>query len=135
MAHSDIFLCGQSSDAILAARVDSVIKEKKGVVKAFFFLEQLGFPENILISLHADARPARTKKRNVREIGLRQVEKNVYSTRAKNGQQSIVKNKHKSQRKLQRQPLLLLFHLSSFSLPCDSSPLPGPGKVISRSHT
>lgn len=62
MAHSDIFLCGQSSDAILAARVDSVIKEKKGVVKAFFFLEQLGFPENILISLHADARPARTKK-------------------------------------------------------------------------
>lgn len=39
-AHSDIFLCGHSNDAILATEVSSVIKEKKGVVKSFF-LEQL----------------------------------------------------------------------------------------------
>lgn len=37
VAHSDIFLCGQSNDAMLAAGVCSVITEKKGVVKSFFF--------------------------------------------------------------------------------------------------
>lgn len=49
MAHSDIFLCGQSNDAMLATGVYSVIKEKKGVVKPF--LEQLDCRENFLISL------------------------------------------------------------------------------------
>lgn len=61
----------------------------------------------------------------------------MYSTQAKNGQQSIVKNKHESQRKLVRQlsaaslallPLLL-------TLPYDSTFLPGREKAISRSHT
>ena len=36
VAHSDIFLCGQSNDAMLATGVYSVITEKKGVVKHFF---------------------------------------------------------------------------------------------------
>lgn len=47
MAHSDIFLCGQSNDAMLATRLYSVIK---GSCQAFF-LEQLDLPENILTSL------------------------------------------------------------------------------------
>lgn len=51
MAHSDIFLCGQSYDAMLAAGVCSVITEKKGVVKYFFFLKQLNLQANIHIFL------------------------------------------------------------------------------------
>lgn len=34
-AHSDIFLCGQSHDAMLATGVYSVIKKKKGVAESF----------------------------------------------------------------------------------------------------
>lgn len=57
MAHSDIFLCGQSNDAMLAAGVYSVIKDKKGVVK--YFLEQLDCRENFLISLGRSYTPVR----------------------------------------------------------------------------
>ena len=63
----------------------------------------------------------------------------MYSTRAKN-RQSIVKNKQKSQRKLERQlsaPVLDLLPFPSALILYPMTPvfLPGPGKAISRSHT
>lgn len=45
MAHSDIFLCGQSSDALLAA--DSVITEKK---EQSSFVHDISFQETKTLS-------------------------------------------------------------------------------------
>ncbi len=64
MAHSDIFLRGQSNDAMLTTRVYSVIKEKKGVVKSFSlsnstFEKTSSYP---WLVLHADAKPAKTNR-------------------------------------------------------------------------
>ena len=57
MAHSDIFLCGKSSDAMLATGVSYIIKEKK---EGVFFPKQLNIKGNILeLVTHSDSRAAK----------------------------------------------------------------------------
>lgn len=88
------------------------------------FLEQLDCRENFLISLgrsHTLTRGLpKQRDESMQQAFIRWREK--HSIQAENGEQSIVKNKHKSQRKLERHlsaPSLALlpFHLARFFTP------------------
>lgn len=131
MAHSDIFLCGQSSDAMLATGVYSVIKEKKGVVKCFF-LERLSrkHPHTLGRFYNAVARPAKTNG----AVGLHQEEKNVFNLSQEWTTIDCRKQTQISE-EIRKAALLLPFHLALFFYPLTPLFLPGPGKAISRSHT
>lgn len=113
---------------MLATRLYSVIK---GSCQAFF-LEQLDLRENILISLGWSYTLMQVQPKQ--GTGLCKSPfmrpRKMYAAPAKNGQQSIVKNKHKSHRTLERQlsapsPALSPFPLLFF-LPYDSIFLPVP---------
>lgn len=127
MAHSDIFLCGHSNDAILATKVYSIIKEKKGVVKSFF-LEQLSrkHPHILGQALHT----AKTRDVSVQQPSSGgekciQLKPRMDSNRLAKTNTNLRGNYKDSS--------LFLLLLSSpftllFSLPYDSTFLPGPGE-------
>lgn len=62
MAHSDIFLCGQSNDAMLATGVYSVIKKEKRELSSLFPCDQLSRKHPHILGLVRDARAAETKR-------------------------------------------------------------------------
>ncbi len=135
MAHSHIWPCGKSNDAMLAARVYSVIKEKKGVVKSLFpwvsRLEKTSlYPCEGLIH-----RCKTCQNKGMRLCNrLSWVEKNVF-----NSSQEWITNdcqKHTQNPEEITKAALCSPPPSPCSfLPSDSTLLPGPRKAISRSHT
>lgn len=141
VAHSDIFLCGQSNDAMLATGVYSVITEKKGVVK-HFFLSNSTYKQTSLYHWLGPSHWCKTCQ--IKGICLCNTpssggEKCIQlKPRMDNNQLSKTNTNLRGNCKGSSLPLLLLPHpLSPCSLlyPIDSTFLPSPLKAISRSHT
>lgn len=120
-AHSDIFLCGQSHDAMLATGVYSVIKKKKGVAESFSltFEKTSSYPSTRWCKTCQNKRPSSGGEKCI------QLEPTIQKT---NTNPRGNKKGGSLLRLFALLPLLL-------TLPYDSTFLPGRGKAISRSHT
>lgn len=133
MAHSDIFLCGHSNDAMLATKVYCVIKEK-GSCQVFPWATQLSrkHPHALGLVLHIHSRTAKTKA-SFFAISLHWAEQTLFYSTV---QCTIVKIK--SQFKVEKRAFYSLSCSPPLSpllatLSHDSTLL--QGKAISRSHT
>lgn len=139
MAHSDIFLHGHCNDILLAAKIYSVIKEKREPLSHF---PTAISRKNILLAWVDYEHWCKMcqNKGSLSATGPHQMEK-MHSTQDLNGQQSFGQSKDKFERILQRQfsyPIVLnAFKQAVFTLWCHSSSRP-KGKsfpVLMHDHT